>query len=298
MDEATRAFVFLEYTQAQLDAAYDQAQWATNNAQLLARHLALSARTRERVGAPLRAAYGPGEWEHLDIFRTTRANAPVLVFIHGGAWKANSSERYGYLAEPYVRAGAHLVLVDFDGVEATGGSLLTVIDQVRRAVAWVYTNAGSFGGDNTRIHIAGHSSGAHLTGCALVTDWSRYGMPAGILAGATVCSGMYELAPVALSARSSYVTFDAETIAQLSSQRHIERIDMPVIVAYGTEESPEFQRQGREYAAALAAAGKDVHAIVGTGYNHFEMPETYANPYGLLGSAVFAQMQLTPEAAS
>jgi arylformamidase len=290
-------YVFLEYTQAALDAAYDQQQWAKNNARLTRRFAARSNSVRERLGMPQRVAYGPGNAEHLDIFCTSVPRAPVFVFIHGGAWRANSSERYAYLAEAYVKAGAHVVLVDFDGVEATNGSLIPIIDQIRRAVAWVYTNAATFGADAGRIHIAGHSSGAHLTGCVLVTDWPAYGVPAGIVAGATVCSGMYELHPVSLSARSSYVTFDDETLTLLSSQRHLERITIPVVVGFGTDESPEFQRQGREYAAALAAAGKDVRVVVADGYNHFEIPATFANPYGWLGAAVFAQMHLTPGAA-
>ena len=65
-----------------------------------------------------------------------------------------------------------------------------------------------------------------------------------------------------------------------------------MIVAFGTYETPEFQRQAREFAAALAAAGKPVQLLVGVGYNHFELPETLANPYGLLGRAMLAQMKL------
>jgi arylformamidase len=286
--------VFLDYDQAQLDACYDQAFWATNTAVLHRRQMVLSDLARSRMPAPHRVPYGLGRMEHLDIFRCDRENAPIFVFVHGGAWKSNPSERFAYLVEAYVNAGAHAVLIDFDSVEDVHGNLLTVIDQVRRAVAWVFTNAPSFGGDRTRIHLNGHSSGAHLTGCTLVTDWTAYGLPRdGVLAGALVCSGMYELDPVALSARRTYVTFDEATIAQLSSQRHLERVAMPVIVAYGTEESPEFQRQNSAYAAALLAAGKNVQLIVGEGYNHFEMPETLGNPYGLLGHAMFAQMGIT-----
>ena len=283
--------IFLDYDQAQLDACYDQQYWATNSAALQARHGVLSDLARSRMPAARRVHYGLGPMEHLDVFSCGRENAPVFVFVHGGAWKSNPSDRFAYLVEPYVAAGAHAVLIDFDGVEDVHGNLLVVIDQVRRAIAWVYTNAPEFGGNRARIHVSGHSSGAHLTGCTLVTDWTAYGLPrAGVIAGALVCSGMYELDPVALSARRTYVNFDPETIAQLSSQRHLERMTMPVIVAYGTEESPEFQRQNRDYAAALAAAGKNVRLIAGTGYNHFELPETLGNPFGLLGYAMLAQM--------
>ena len=46
-----------------------------------------------------------------------------------------------------------------------------------------------------------------------------------------------------------------------------------MIVAYGTFETPEFQRQSRDFAAAVKAAGKPLRLLVGEGYNHFEMPE-------------------------
>ncbi len=284
--------VFLDYDQDQLDACYDQMVWAPNVELVRRRQHALSAAARERLAPAERFAYGPGDMEHLDVFRTAAVNAPVLVFVHGGAWRANSSERFTFAAEAFVAAGAHFVLIDFDGVEATGGRLLPVADQVRRAIAWVYANAASFGGDRTRIHVAGHSSGAHLTGCALVANWSDYGVPQTVIAGALCCSGMYELAPVRLSKRSAYVNFDDETVAALSALRHLDRITMPVVLAHGTEESPEFQRQTRDFAAALKAAGKPVQFLIGTGYNHFEIAETLGNPYGLLGRAALEQMQL------
>jgi len=64
------------------------------------------------------------------------------------------------------------------------------------------------------------------------------------------------------------------------------------VLAHGTYETPEFQRQTREFAAALKATGKPVTLLVGEGYNHFEIPETMANPYGLLGRAVLELMDL------
>jgi len=79
----------------------------------------------------------------------------------------------------------------------------------------------------------------------------------------------------------------------LSSQRHLDSLTAPVIVAYGTLETPEFQRQNREFAAAAKAAGKAADLIVLNGYNHFEVAESLGNPYGLLGRAVLRQMQLS-----
>jgi arylformamidase len=103
---------------------------------------------------------------------------------------------------------------------------------------------------------------------------------------------MFDLKPVRLSARSRYVKFTDEIEDALSAQRHLDRLDTPLILAHGTFETPEFQRQSRDFAAAAKAAGKPVQLIVGSGYNHFEMIETLASPYGLVGRAVLEQMKL------
>ena len=96
-----------------------------------------------------------------------------------------------------------------------------------------------------------------------------------------------------LSARSGYVKFTDEMEQALSPQRHLDNLNAPVIVAYGMLETPEFQRQSRDFAAAVKAAGKRVQLLAGEGYNHFEIIETLANPHGLLGRAVLEQMNRT-----
>jgi len=67
-----------------------------------------------------------------------------------------------------------------------------------------------------------------------------------------------------------------------------------VVVAHGTLETPEFQRQTRDFATAVKAAGKPAQLLVSQGYNHFEIFETLASPYGLLGRAALEQMKLVP----
>ena len=68
----------------------------------------------------------------------------------------------------------------------------------------------------------------------------------------------------------------------------------PVALVYGTAETPEFQRQSRDFATAVKTAGKPVTVSVMEGYNHFEVWEQLANPYSLFGRAVLDQMKLRP----
>ncbi len=286
--------VWLDLDQQELDDAYDQVKYAPNLPQIVGRYETNSNAVRARLGAPKRLAYGTPPIEGIDLYPTARPSAPVMIFLHGGAWRGGLAKNYAFPAETFVHAGAHYLAVDFSNVTETNGDLMPMADQVRRAVAWVYRNAASFGGDPSRIHLAGHSSGGHLAGVVLVTQWKDYGVPDDIIKGALCLSGMYDLKAPRLSARSAYVKFTDAMEDALSAQRHLARINCPVTVAYGTFETPEFQRQNRDFAAALKAAGKPVELVVGEGYNHFEMCETLANPYGIAGRAALAQMKLAP----
>ena len=287
--------VWLDLDQKALDDAYDQAVYAPNQMKVQARRDVSTARAREALGAPQRLKYGAPAIEGLDLFRTKAPNAPVVVYIHGGAWRRGVSADNHTPAEMFVHGGAHYLAADFTNIDEHKGDLLPMVDQVRRAVAWTWKNAREFGGDPRKLYVIGHSSGAHLTSCIITTDWSKdYGVPDDIIAGSLTCSGMYDLTPVRLSKRSEYVRFTDETVEKLSAMRRLDRINMPVVVGYGTEETPEFQRQAREFADALKAAGKPHELVVGVGYNHFEICETIANPYGLIGRRVLKMMGLGP----
>jgi arylformamidase len=288
------ALVWLDMDQKELDDAYDQSVYAPNQQLLAKRRAAASAAALERLGPPERVAYGPSEHEKLDIYRTHKANAPVNVYVHGGAWRNGQAKDFAAPAEMFVNAGANFVVLDFVQIQEAGGNLLPMAQQVRSAAAWVYKNAASFGADPKRVYITGHSSGAHLSGCTLVTDWEKeFGVPANILKGGLLISGMYDLKPVRLSKRSEYVKFTDEVEEKLSSIRHLDKLHAPITLCYGTEETPEFQRQSREFAAALQAAGKPVELLVGESLNHFEMQETLGNPYAIGGRAALKMLGLT-----
>ena len=283
--------VWLDMDQQALDDAYDQSKYALNRSQIVERYASNSDIARERLGAPRRIAYGPTANEALDLYPAASTSAPISIFVHGGAWQRGLAKNYAFAAELFVHAGAHHVVLDFINVIEAGGDLMPMADQVRGAIAWVYRNAASFGGDPNRIHLYGHSSGAHLGGVAMVTDWpGLFDLPADVIKTGLLCSGMYDLRPVRLSARSRYVNFTNDMEAALSTQRHIDRFTAPVALAFGTLETPEFQRQSRDFAAALRAAGKRVELLVGSHYNHFEIVETLASPYGLLGHAALVQI--------
>ena len=285
--------VWLNMDQKELDDAYDQSKYAPNLLQITKRYASNSNAMRSRLGEPQRFNYGPTAVERLEVYSTKRANAPIHIHLHGGAWHQRPATEYAFPAEMLMNAGAHYVVPDFISVDEANGDLMPMVEHVRRAVAWSVRNAKDFGGDAERVYLSGFSSGAHLAGVALLTEWRRaFDLPDNVIKGAVLSSGIYDLKPVRLSSRSRYVKFTDEMEERLSPQRHLARIATPLVLAHGTYETPEFQRQTRDFATALKAANKPVQYFVNDNYNHFEMMETFASPYGLLGRAVLDQMQL------
>lgn len=286
--------VWLDMDQVELDAAYDQSLYAPMADQIAERRAANSELIRKKFGAPLRISYGPTPVETFDFFKASKPRAPIFVFIHGGAWLRGEARNFSDSAELFLNAGANYVAIDFVAIKAANGDLRVMADQVRRAVAAVYRKTAELGADPDRFYIGGHSSGGHLCGVALVTDWAgEFGLPVDFIKGGLCMSGLYDMKPVRLSKRSEYIRFDDDMEQKMSSLRYLDRLRTPIIVSTGSFETPDFRRQSIDFAAAVKSAGKPVRLIDATGYNHYEMGESLGHPFGPNGRAVLEMMGLT-----
>ncbi|KQX18625.1 MULTISPECIES: alpha/beta hydrolase [unclassified Sphingomonas] len=281
--------IWLNFDQAALDAAYDQTVYAPNYAQVIERMISNSASTVERIGYPQTIGYGPSTIEKLHYYPARTAGAPLHIHVHGGAWRQRKAEGMFFMAETFINAGIGFAILDFTSVEETGGDLTPMLDQVCGGLAWLARNARTLGGDPERLYLSGFSSGAHLASAAMVADWSQFGFARMPYRGAVLASGMYDLRPVRLSARSRYVAFTDEIEERMSVQRHVERYDVPTIIAYGTYETPEFQRQAVDFAKILQEKCADGKLLICKGYNHYEMLEMFGNPYSPIGQALISQ---------
>jgi len=264
------AKVYLDYDQAELDRNYDQRAWAPNADEVIKGWVDGSAAARARLKYRADLVYGPTEDERLDLFPAAQPNAPIVVFIHGGAWRNLTKEDSSYAAPAFVAAGANYSVLNFANIPKV--RLPEMVAQVRRGVAWVYRNARELGADPERLYVAGCSSGGHLTANVAVTDWPRlHDLPNTIVKAALCVSGMYDLEPVMLSARSSYVKISRDEEAELSPARHLDRLSCPLGIAYGEKETHEFQRQARDFAALLKQRGWPHELVFLPGLNHFEV---------------------------
>ena len=125
----------------------------------------------------------------------------------------------------------------------------------------------------------------------LLTDWSRYGVRAQQIFRAAFCiSGSYDLKPILLSARSSYLHMEGNEEHDLSPIRHLDRAKTDVMIAYCEGDTDEFQRHSREFASALAQRGLLLKSIRLPALNHFEIIESLAEPASPLSTMIVGQI--------
>lgn len=106
--------------------------------------------------------YASNRAHKLDIYLPTRASTvavPVIVFIHGGAWRARDKSDSGAM-RAYTSAGFAGVSINY---RLSGDAIWPAqIHDAKAAIRWVRANASKYGFDSDRISVMGRSAGAHL----------------------------------------------------------------------------------------------------------------------------------------
>jgi len=283
----------------ELEKAYDQSLKAPNMAEVLARCAQHSASAWQALGAPRRIAYGPKSSQGMDWFAPSvpagqSQGAPLVFLIHGGAWRSGEAKDYALGAKAWLAHGAHWVVPDFSSVLACDGDLGAMLEELKLAFALVQAMAPAMGVDVQKIHVCGHSSGAHLAACLAVATANPDTVARHPIASLLCCSGLYDLEPVRHSARSAYLALSDEAVHALSPIRHLQAFSMPVHLMCGTLELPEFMRQTYEFAQSLELSASNVRLSWAEGLNHFEVLESLAKANGLMHKAVLDMLNNGP----
>ena len=247
-----------------------------------------SERVRSELDHRLNVPFGPTLAEHVDLYPAGET-APVLIYVHGGFWYLRTSTEFGFVARGPVSRGIATVVVNYDLCPRV--TIDEIVRQTRAAVAWVYENAQSFGGDAGRIHVAGHSAGGHLVAMLLATDWEgEYGLPDDIIKSATAVSGLYDLAPFPYTFLQPQLQLGWDQVLRNSPVLHIPDAAPPLLVAYGEEETAEFKRQSEEFLSAWKANGLDGERLLLAGKNHYDVIDGFLDAESPLCSAILEQM--------
>lgn len=284
--------IFRGYDREALDREYDNRKKVANAAELIARYGSESEAARSRLACRLDVRYGLHPAETLDLFPPPGPDpAPVHLFIHGGYWHRMDKADFGFVARALQPAGAAVVAINYALMPAV--TIDELVRQCRAAVAWVWRNASSFGGDPERIFVSGHSAGGHLTAMVMATDWAAFnGLPADLVKGGCGISGLYDLEPIRLCYLNDVLGLDPET-ARRHSPVHLEPgRSGPLLLAVGEREGPEYHRQTGDLAAAWRARGASCEVLDMAGHDHFSIVLQLTDGTSPLSRGILAQMGL------
>ena len=264
-----------------LNAQYDNRARVADHARHLARWPEASALARVQVDGRLDLRYGAGPSETLDLFLPAQGSAPVLVYLHGGYWRALDKNDFSFVAPAFTQAGALVAVPNYALCPAV--SIEDITWQMVRALQWLWQNVAQYGGDPQRIAVVGHSAGGHLAAMMLSCRWKQVdeALPAQLVGGAMSISGLFDLEPLR---HTPFLQADLKLTP--ASVRRLSPAFFPrpkgkLYAVVGAAESEEFLRQNQLIRDVWGPTAVPVCETL-PGRNHFDVLESLVDPAGRL----------------
>jgi arylformamidase len=263
---------------AWLDRMYNNRALVPDYAAYFERWQANSALARRAQRCEINVPYGHAKGEQLDVFVGAAHSAPVLVFIHGGYWRALDKADHSFIAPTFTASGACVVIPNYDLCPAVTIPEITM--QMVQALAWTHRYIARYGGDPERITVIGHSAGGHLAAMLLACDWPAYtsDLPGDVVKNALAISGLYELDSVMKTPHLKDSLRLTPTDAARASPAWLPAPSRgKLLTVAGGDESAEFLRHNR---LIQTAWGKSVVPVCETlaGRNHFSVLDALVEP--------------------
>jgi len=266
--------VYRNFSQAELDAAYNNRAVAPRLAELKADWDRRSLELYASAAVDRDFAYGPAPRQRLDFFHSGTRGRPTLAYFHGGYWQWNDKESNAFVAAGPLAHDVNIALIEY--TLAPTATMTQIVAEVRASIAWLAARLQPELGASKRLVVSGHSAGGHLTAIAA-------GLPG--VSAALPISGLFDLEPIRLSYLNGPLKMNLVE-AGANSPIFLPLPTIPIAVAYGDAELPELVRQSREYATALKKAGRPSRDLALSGEDHFSILEQLAQPSGTLALEV------------
>lgn len=251
-----------------IDAQFDLENSVPDMTPYVEYAVAASQRVTEEIACELDIPFGPTTAEKLDLFRAQKRGAPILVWIHGGWWRALNRKIFNFTVRGPAQLGFAVVSADYALCPKV--SIPEITRTARAAVVWAYHNAERINGDRNRIYVAGHSAGGHLVGMLGITDWERdYDLPGRLIRGGIPISGLFDLRPFQYSWLQPLIQLTGESALDQSPMFQVPAAGPPMLVTLGAEESLEFHRQSEKFVHAWQSRGLHSRYLDLEDENHF-----------------------------
>ena len=279
------------WPQADLEHQYDARATVPDIAAELKAYRDASTPMYELTPSWRDVAYGSGPDETLDLFPVAgQPDAPLLVFIHGGYWRALHSQDSVFMAQQFTAHGVAVAAINY--TLAPAATLAHIVRQCQCAVTWLLNDATQYGIAPQRTVLAGSSAGAHLAAMLLAPAWqAEYGLLPSSLQGGVLLSGLYDLEPVQRCLPNTWLNMSEPEAKALSPMRHLPDPRLPLYVAVAERDTGEFKRQSSDYADACSAQGNHVIWHEAPQRNHFNIVLDWMDPQSHLFQTTMALMR-------
>ena len=231
-------------------------RWAAEAA-AFREHLSMTDRAR------LDIAYGATARERFDLFLPEGMALGLMVFVHGGYWRAFDKSDWSHLAAGALARGWAVAMPGY-----TLCPQIRISGITRQIGAVISAAAREMGGP---IRLAGHSAGGHLVTRMLCEDAPLPEAVAARIASAVSISGVHDLRPLLRTALNDDLQLDRTEAAAESPALLIPRSATPVTCWVGAEERPEFRRQNALLANIWTGCGVPIHAVEAPDLHHFNI---------------------------
>jgi arylformamidase len=271
------------YDPAWLDRMYNNRALVPDHPAYFERWAAESAAARAAQPCHVDLRYGDGVGETLDVFPAPVPDAPVLVFIHGGYWRALDKSEHSFIARAFNDRGVCVVVPNYalcPGTPEQPVGIDHIALQMVQALAWTWRHVAAHGGDPSRITVSGHSAGGHLAAMLLACDWQAVApdLPAQLVRNALSVSGVHDLRPLQLAPFiADTLGLDAAEARRLSPALWPAPARGRLWAVAGGDESEEFKRQNALIREAWGSRTVPVCELM-PGRNHFSILDALAEP--------------------
>ena len=210
--------------------------------------------------------------QFIDLFLPAAGEtAPLVMFIHGGYWRAMDPSFHSHMARGLNERGFAVAMVGYDLCPIV--TIADIIEQIRRACAFLWQRFGR------RLLVTGHSAGGHLTAAMVATDWQQLWpkVPSDLVPAGYAISGVFDVTPLVNTSMNQDFRLDAAEARRISPILWPVPAGRTLDATVGDLESSEFKRQSRSMADAWQQAKAETRYAELPG-NHFTVIEALVDP--------------------
>lgn len=223
-------------------------------------------------------SYGPGDRHAVDLFLPEGAPKGLVVFVHGGYWKAFDKSVWSHLAAGALAHGFAVAMPSY--TLCPDARIGDIAREIATAISFC---AGEIAGP---IRLTGHSAGGHLV-TRMISGEAL--LPEAVLtriAGVVSISGVHDLRPIMRTEMNDTLHIDMDEARSQSPVLLEPLAAVPVTAWVGAKERPEFVRQNRALFDMWRGFETPMAIVEEAGRHHFDVIDGLADPDHPLCKAV------------